>query len=45
MIRIGICDDVTEQIKMQKRMVENIMTRLCINAKVDCFRRMWEDDK
>lgn len=38
MIRIGICDDVAEQLIMQRKMVENIMTGLCINAEVNCFR-------
>lgn len=38
MIRIGICDDVEEQLKIQKSLAENIMVRLGINADVSCFR-------
>lgn len=38
MIRIGICDDAEEQLNMQRKMVENIVGHLCINAKVNCFR-------
>lgn len=38
MIRIGICDDVMEQLISLKEIVENIMAHLCTNAKVSCFK-------
>lgn len=37
-IRIGICDDVTEQVKIQQQMLENIAHDLCLNVEVGCFQ-------
>ena len=46
MIRIGICDDVVEQLKMQNGMVQNITCRMSLNVETVCFQSgedlLWE---
>ncbi len=37
MLRIGICDDVMQQLLTLEKMVRDIALRLCINAEVKCF--------
>lgn len=38
MIRIGICDDVIEQLQLQEEILRNITHQLCLNAEVGCFQ-------
>ena len=38
MIRIGICDDVIEQLQMQKEIICNITNGLCLNVEIGCFQ-------
>lgn len=46
MIRIGICDDLVEQLQIQEGMVRNIVCRLGLNAEIKCFQSgedlLWE---
>ena len=34
MIRIGICDDLVEQLQIQEEMVRNIVCRLVLETKI-----------
>ena len=36
MIRIGICDDLVEQLQIQEEMVRNIVCRLGLNTEIKC---------
>lgn len=38
MIRIGICDDVIEQLQMHEEMIRNITRRMSLNTEIVCFR-------
>ena len=38
MIRIGICDDVIEQLQLQEEILRNITHQLCLNAEVGSFQ-------
>lgn len=38
MIRIGICDDVIEQLQLQEEILRNITHQLCLNAEVGIFQ-------
>ncbi len=38
MLKIGICDDIAQQLLAQEKMVRDIMLRLCVNAEVKCFK-------
>ena len=38
MIRIGICDDLVEQLQIQEEMVRNIVCRLGLNTEIKCFQ-------
>lgn len=38
MIRVGICDDIIEQLQKQKEMVRNITRHLGLNTEVGCFQ-------
>lgn len=38
MIRVGICDDIIEQLQKQKEMVWNITRHLGLNTEVGCFQ-------
>lgn len=38
MIKVGICDDLEEELEIQKNIVQNIMKELCVNAEVLCFQ-------
>ena len=46
MIRIGICDDLVEQLQIQEEMVRNIVCRLGLNTEIKCFQSgedlLWE---
>ena len=39
MIRIGICDDLVEQLQIQEEMVRNIVCRLGLNKMFSKWRR------
>lgn len=38
MIRIGICDDMIEQLQMQKEIVRNITNGIALNVEIECFQ-------
>ena len=38
MIRIGICDDVIEQLQLQEEILRNITHQMCLNAEVGIFQ-------
>lgn len=46
MIRIGVCDDLAEDLYSYRKMVQDIMMRLHLNAEVMCFQSgeelLWE---
>mgnify|MGYP001079400121 FL=1 len=46
MIRIGICDDLVEQLQIQEEMVRNIVCRFGLNTEIKCFQSgedlLWE---
>ena len=46
MVRIGICDDLVEQLQIQEEMVRNIVCRLGLNTEIKCFQSgedlLWE---
>lgn len=46
MIRIGICDDLVEQLQIQEELVKNIVYRLGLNVEIKCFQSgedlLWE---
>ena len=46
MLRIGICDDLTEQLQIQEEMVRAIVCRMGLNVEIKCFQTgenlLWE---
>lgn len=46
MIRIGICDDLVEQLQIQEEMVRSIVCRFGLNVEIKCFQSgedlLWE---
>ena len=37
MLRIGICEDIPEELERQKQMMHEVMASLSKNAKIFCF--------
>ena len=46
MIRIGICDDLVEELQIQEKMVKSIVYSLGLNVEIKCFQSgedlLWE---